>query len=247
MKDDLVRFSKTYGSVSLTGGEPTIRLDFMEILSFCSGIFNKVSIQTNGRRFSDMDFARAVCATGTNISVFLSFHSHKKVLHEKLSGSSGSFDQSVLGIKNLVSLGCNLGINVVVMEQNYRELGDTVSFLNGLGVNEIEFSFIHPNGRAWRNRKMLVPRIEDTLEHIKKAIDTAKVLKMRAFTERYPICFLGEYRSHATETMFGGSVGNRILVFKPECNNCIRKHECSGFWETYLDMFDVNLSPVLKE
>jgi len=51
-----------FTSIIFTGGEPTIRKDFLELLDYASFIGFRVNIQTNGRMLYYPEFAEKVAA-----------------------------------------------------------------------------------------------------------------------------------------------------------------------------------------
>ncbi|MCD7819715.1 MAG: radical SAM protein, partial [Lachnospiraceae bacterium] len=47
-----------YNDIVITGGEPTIRKDFFEILEFAKSLGMSIYLQTNGRMFMNEEFAK---------------------------------------------------------------------------------------------------------------------------------------------------------------------------------------------
>ena len=68
--------------VGFTGGEPTIRKDFLEIALYAKSTNHKVALQTNGTRFSDWEFAQGAC----NVIdyVLIAIHSHNPETHNSI-------------------------------------------------------------------------------------------------------------------------------------------------------------------
>ena len=59
LKKDLIQLRKSCDEVVLTGGEVTIRKDFLKIVKLCKKLgYNIIQIQTNGRMFSNLDFCK---------------------------------------------------------------------------------------------------------------------------------------------------------------------------------------------
>ena len=244
---ELTKARKSFNGVILTGGEPAIRKDFFEILQKCVDLgFEKISIQTNAKRFADKNFAeRTVSILGDRADFFVSFHSHRRELFNKLSGTK-AYDEALTGLKNLLSLSKQVRTNTVVMKPNYRELPEIASFLCGLGVKALEFMSVHPNGMAWVNNMQIVPKIEDTVPFVRKAVDVAESDGAKATITCFPLCALGDYRNRAPELF----LPEFMIVKNPkartkgkECEKCKYYRNCWGLWTNYLKMFDFKFTP----
>jgi MoaA/NifB/PqqE/SkfB family radical SAM enzyme len=238
---------KPFDSIILTGGEPAIRNDFFEILEKCMALgFQTISVQTNARKFSDAEFAENVLKIlGSKADFYVSFHSSKPALFNSLRGTA-SFQESVSGIKNLLALGAKARTNTVVMKPNYKELPELVSFLSGLGIKEMEFMLIHPNGRAWANRAKLIPRASATIPYLKKASETAEKNNVSLTFVDFPFCALGSLSLKASERFLSPATvsGSRPAKAKGrECGSCSAKQKCPGIWSSCLKVFPFEFKP----
>lgn len=245
--NELAEARKQFNGVILTGGEPAIRRDFFEILQKCVDLgFEKISIQTNARKFADKMFAeKTIKILGDRADFYVSFHSHRKELFNKLSGTN-AYDEALTGLKNLLSLSEQVRTNTVVMKPNYKELPEIAKFLCDLGVKEIEFMFVHPNGMAWVNRKQIVPRIENTIPFVKKAIDIAEENKAKATVIRFPLCLLNDYAKKSAEFFLPRRMiieNPKVRILEKICKRCKYFSRCSGIWANYLKMFDFEFKP----
>ena len=151
-------------TVIFTGGEPTIRNDLPELVRF-AGLecgYENIVIQTNGRRFAYRNYARMLIEAGAN-QFMVSVHGHTSALHEYLTGRTGSFAESLLGIKNLIDEGRTVATNTVITKPGYRNLPQVATILDSLGVRQMQFSFPHIDGKARANVSGVVPRMSLTL------------------------------------------------------------------------------------
>ncbi len=246
--NELAEARKQFNGVILTGGEPAIRRDFFEILQKCVDLgFEKISIQTNARKFADKMFAeKTIKILGDRADFYVSFHSHRKELFNKLSGTN-AYDEALTGLKNLLSLSEQVRTNTVVMKPNYKELPEIAKFLCDLGVKEIEFMFVHPNGMAWVNRKQIVPRIENTIPFVKKAIDVAEMYGVRATATCFPICALDNKCKTKASELF---LPEHMIIKNPKartkdekCKDCKYFRNCWGIWTNYLKIFPFEFNP----
>ena len=119
-------------SIKITGGEPTIRKDFLEIVKFAKKIgFQKIIIESNGQSFSNFVFAQKTIEAGAN-DFFISFHGYNKKLHDLLTQSPGSFLRTKQGIINLKKLNQRVRVNVVINTKNYKNLQKIIILLEKL-------------------------------------------------------------------------------------------------------------------
>ncbi len=228
-----------YNNIILTGGEPTLRKDFLKIIEmFGKEGFSRLHIQTNGRKFSDFSFAKKAVSENRNIiDIFLSIHGHNADLHEKITGTKGSFIETETGIENLLSLKLPVRTNTVVTKINYRFLDEIAEFLIAKGVRTIQFSFVHPRGEALTNQLEMVPKIEDTISFLRKALNRNSD-DIKIFTEAFPFCLLGENHVLAAERVLPHDY--RATDFSKikgiECKKCCFDRICPGIWKSYYSL-----------
>jgi len=193
--------------LELIGGEMTIRPDILDLISFARGIgFERITMATNGRMFSYLDFAKKIIEAGLN-SVIFSIHGHNTKLHDGLTRASGSFEQLLEGINNFKKLKFKgvFGTNTTIVKQNYKYLPQIGKFIYNLGFNNSEFIFIDPNlGAPKYNFEKFVPRISQTAPYIKRCLNIGihyNIVK-RGEPYRYdnnwsiryvPLCYFQEY------------------------------------------------------
>jgi len=127
--------------IRLTGGEPTIRKDFFEILNILkknSGI-KKTVITTNGYKLEHL--AERLIASkidGINISV----DSLNKDTFKKITGHD-RLEEILRGIKKLQSLGFNnIKINAVLLKNINSSEKDFKQWANFIKENDINFRYI---------------------------------------------------------------------------------------------------------
>ncbi len=119
-----------YDQVGFSGGEPTIRQDFLELVAGARELgYGRVSLTTNGRRFANEAFARQALAAGID-SIGWSLHGAVAATHDGLVGRDGSFAQVLRGMANVASISRSLdrhvdqNLFVLVNRLNHQELPD---------------------------------------------------------------------------------------------------------------------------
>jgi len=247
-----IGISDDANEVVLTGGEPTIRNDIIDIIEYAKNIgYKNIQLQTNGRRFYYKTFTQSLINAG--VTEFApAIHGHVAKIHDYITSSPGAFDQVVCGIKNLKSLNQRVIINSVITKLNYKHLGELAQLFIDLNVDQFQLAFIHPVGNAWENFDQLVPKKTDVKKHVHNAIDIAVANKTHVMIEAYPFCFMKGYEKHCSELYMPPSeiidaksiTRNFEEIRKTqgkskfeECKRCRFDLICEGPWKEYVEKF----------
>lgn len=117
--------------LKITGGEPLVRDDLVEIVSKCANKFEEISMTTNGTLLADYSGdLRTVGLKRVNVSL-------DTLDHEKYRRITGSdvLDDVIKGIEKAISVGLTpLKINMVVMKGiNENEIDEMIRFSKKVG------------------------------------------------------------------------------------------------------------------
>ena len=130
----LVRVGSSLGisKVKITGGEPLLREDIVDIVARISPIVSEVSITTNGSRLAGV--ARDLRAAGLK-RVNVSLHSIDPERFERLCGRN-EISAVVRGIESAVGCGMNpVKVNMVVFKnENESEISPMMEFCGKVGA-----------------------------------------------------------------------------------------------------------------
>lgn len=108
--------------VDFSGGEPTIRKDIFEIISYARKIgYKKVCIITNGLRTYDKKFAGKLVDAGLN-DVLLSLHSPIEEEHDWLTQVKGSWKKLIKSLENFSKTGIEYRVNSTISDVNSDKL-----------------------------------------------------------------------------------------------------------------------------
>ena len=234
--------------VVLTGGEPTVRRDISDIVSYANEIgYSHIQLQTNGRMLSYKSFVNKLISAGvTEFSPAI--HGHTPEIHDYITGSRGAFNQVVMGIRNLKELDQRVIANSVISKLNYKHLSELAQLFIDLKVDQFQLAFIHPVGNAWKNFDLLVPRKSHVMESVHEAIDLAVAKNTNVMVEAYPFCFMKGYERYCSElymppseiinektvtTNFDKIRKTQGKVKPPQCKKCRFDLICEGPWKEY--------------
>ena len=192
--------AKKAEGVRILGGEVTLRPDFFQIISLAKNKgFAMVEIISNGRYFAKPGFAKKAVKAGMT-GIIISVHGHTAKIHDLLTGSQGSFKETLEGIKELIKLYDSgdlpkLNVNLVITRNNYRYLPAMAKFFIDLGVPSIIFSSLKILGRGFKNKKKLVVSYTEMLPYLEKMFDQVESSKKESKKfhfeiENIPFCVL---------------------------------------------------------
>lgn len=248
VKETLTSARKDAESIVFTGGEVTIRPDFLELVAYAKSLdFKVIQIQTNGRMLAYKEFARQTVEAGAN-EFSPALHGHTPELHDYLTEAKGAFKQTVRAIKNLMELGQTVITNTVVTRSNYRHLVEIAKILLGLRVQQYQFAFVHPVGTVAENFFSETPRMTLIEPYVKRGLNLGLQRNVVAVTEAIPFCFMKGFEQCVAEQYIPRTkiFDARFVVedyteFRltegkahgPQCIECTWFQVCEGPWREY--------------
>ncbi|RLD64331.1 MAG: hypothetical protein DRJ01_01035 [Bacteroidetes bacterium] len=256
--------------VVITGGEPTIRNDFIDISKYIKKKINgKIILQTNGRKLSDEKLAKESLKY---IDVYLiAVHSHNSIIHNMIAGHQDAYTQTINGIKNIIKYrkeNTEVISQTVISKLNINGLIKTYDMIFDLGIRDMNLTFPHPNGDALKNFNAVVPKYENIKEDIHKVL---KKYSRFINTEAIPLCYLHPYENKVfySESIrinqlseargFDSSIEGIVQDYnslisneyrKPKsCTSCIYNNQCLGVWKEYYEHYknELDLYPIRRK
>jgi ferredoxin len=186
------------GRVMFAVSELTLRADFVDILVAASRAgLHTIAVVTNGRLFADRGFtARAVRAGITHALV--SLHGPTARTHQALTRTPASFEQTIKGLRELLRRRGEVTVmtNTVITKQNARHLPQLVELAAGLGVENMNLSFVQIVGNAARYRDVVVPRLGEVQGDLRSALDVGTAMGLEMGVSGLPYCALKGYERH---------------------------------------------------
>ena len=195
-------YKKGIRTLDFTGGEPTIRKDFLELVGYAKNKgFESLSLITNGLTLSNMDYALKLIHAGINDFLF-SLHSSNSEIHDNITGLPGSHDLLLKGIRNIMKLQETNKItyrsNTVVCGLNYDKVGETAAFLHSLSFKTVNFILFNPIVEADSSDKDLNVEYSKAGKYLSSVIDMFSG-KINKITVRYmPFCQMAGYERFIT-------------------------------------------------
>src|SRR3954468_18914701 len=177
--------------VCFTSGEPTTRSELPSFVTEAKRLgYRRISVMTNGRRLSHLPYAAALVKAGMN-RFYISIHGHTKKLHEGLTRTPESFEQTVAGLDTITKLkrfGVELHTSTVVTDRNLPFLRDIYRFLRGHGVDQVVFNVMQANGRADTYFEQIFPPYTDIARTFEGMCEASGEARPMAFLVDIPLC-----------------------------------------------------------
>jgi cyclic pyranopterin phosphate synthase len=177
--------------VCFTSGEPTTRPELPDFAAQARALgYGRISVMTNGRRLSHLPYAALLAKAGMN-RFYVSIHGHTKKLHEGLTRTPGSFEQTVAGLETTAKLkrfGIELHTSTVVTDRNLPHLLDIYRFLRARGVDQVVFNVMQANGRADTYFEQIFPRYSDIAATFASFCREVGEPRPMAFLVDIPLC-----------------------------------------------------------
>jgi len=235
-------------SVVFTGGEVTIRNDFLVLVRKARDLgFKTIQIQTNARMFSSPDFCSEAIKAGAN-EFAPALHGHTPSLHDGLTRAEGSFRQTTQAIRNLKEMGQRVIVNTVVVKPNVMHVPDIARFLVILDVDQFQFAFMHAVGNAMMNFDSMMPKVSQAAPFIIQGLQIGIDSGKRVMAEAMPLCTMVGYERFCSEFHIPNTEIRDVDGYDPcfeetrrtkgkvkfeKCKVCKWDALCEGPWKEY--------------
>lgn len=119
--------------LTISGGEPTLRHDFVELVEHARRRKFAVKIFTNGLTMT-RELAERLAALAVQ-EVQISVYSHRAEVHDHVTGVPGSWDKTIAAVRNLREAGVAVVVKTPMMQLNASETDEYIDFAKSLGAD----------------------------------------------------------------------------------------------------------------
>lgn len=148
-------------SVSISGGEPFLRSDIVEIVEYIQMQGLKVLIYSSGIIYKDGELQSIPCSLiqaikGKIDKLIFNYETTDAELYADVMGTQPDNLALLEGsVENAINLGVPVEAHLVPMHCNFREIPITLERLYSLGVSNVSLLRLVPQGRVIENRKQV--------------------------------------------------------------------------------------------
>lgn len=242
-------------SVHLTGGEPTVHPDFVDILAVAKKLGLRTSMGTIGTGLANPAFAARTMPLLDD--VLFSLHGPDAATHDALTRRPGSFDKLMRAVENARKKdGFRPSFNTVLTRRNLAALPDTAALVASLGAGLLVVSNTTPEGLGEDDYPALTVRLDEIRAVAPEVVRRAGDVIVRFFG--VPLCALPEpVRMHSNDLHWDprvtvewashpGKVSlDDVWSWTPErkrtyvaaCEGCAWRGLCAGVFAKYAELY----------
>jgi His-Xaa-Ser system radical SAM maturase HxsC len=218
------------------GGEPTLRKELFKVLKYTRERHPNLYIflVTNGRMFAYEEFVKNLADLKLgNYRVAVALYGHREEVQENITRSIGSFEQTVQGIKNLISFNIPTEVRTIINRINYRYLEELANFIvkEFQGLDRVVFVNMKITGNAYKNRDKVLVRYNELVPFVEKAVEVLRKNNIKVYLYHFPLCIIPGHLWDLAKGITKAELEE--LTFVEECEKCKVKQDCPMIWKTY--------------
>lgn len=148
----LISELKRLGTIhlSFSGGEPFIRSDIFDLLSYANEMGLTTAANTNGTKLASPEYAKKACETGLG-TVFISLDGAGPETHNYMRGRPYAFDSALKAIDNIIEQrngpAPQVFINTTVTQSNMDDLEKIMALGREHGIDGMTMSMLQDVGK----------------------------------------------------------------------------------------------------
>jgi radical SAM protein with 4Fe4S-binding SPASM domain len=148
--------------VTLTGGEPLLRADLPQVLDLLNARDVMTTLISNGRLLTE---PVVVDLQERGVGLFeLPLLSHRREVHDHLSGSPGAFDAVLAAMAHVRYHGGQFVAVFVATRHNLADLYGAIKLAFAFGARGLMLNRFNPGGRGRAHLEELLPHVEQVRE-----------------------------------------------------------------------------------
>ena len=238
--------AKDTASVCFTGGEPLLDWrEFIEVLALCREELPATAIHvlSNGRAFVRDEVVAAWAALRhPNLTVGIPIYSAIDHVHDYVVQAHGAFDETVLGILKLKDSGQRIEVRVVLHAITAPRIVETCKWLsrNLPFVNHVALMGLENTGFAIANADELWIDPLDYRAELAEGVNILASARVNVSVYNLQRCVLDRsIWRYAVQSISDWKNG-----YVEECDRCIEKDRCSGFFTSGRPRRSRGISPI---
>lgn len=208
--------------VILTGGEPLLRNDILDIAAYGTDKGLRMVMAPNGTLIT-RDVARRMALTGIR-RISISIDGATEASHDRFRGVAGAFRSALKGIDHAKSAGIEFQINTTITQSNLDQIPAIQQLAENLGAAAHHIFLLVPTGRGKYivDKEITARQYEETLNwfYDRKSQTSLqlkatcaphyyRILRQRAAAEGKKVCF----QTHGLDAVTRGCLGGVGFCF----------------------------------
>ena len=232
--------------LTFTGGEPTIHgSKFTSLIEFTTTRLpeTQIHILSNGRRFTDVDFATAYAqSTNNNVMVGIPVYGSEPSLHDYIVQADNAFNETIEGILNLAELNQRIEIRVVIQQGTAQALPAIAHFIirNLPFVDQVALMGLEYMGLAKANFGHIHIDPCDYRTELYEATTSLHNAGIKTMIYNHQLCLIDQ-RIWPFAVKAISDWKNEYLL---QCGGCAVLDRCGGFFSSTVERPSQNIKPI---
>ena len=233
--------------IGITGGEPTLLGDkLIQLIQLIRKELPNtlIHILTNGRLFSDAEFASSIVTSGNGMLSFgVPLHSDYENDHNTIAGNKNAFAETIYGLYNLAMNAAPIEIRIVINKKNYQRLPNISQFIlkNLSFVSWVSFMGMERIGFAESRADSIWIEPVSYKSYLTDACDLLSMAGYDVRIYNIPLCLLPVKAYHYTYQ----SISEWKKYYLSDCKDCMMKENCCGLFSTSSKPY-IGIKPILN-
>lgn len=224
--------------IELNGGEPTLRKDIFEILTYIEKRGAKeIGFLTNAQMFYYEKYTQQISKI-KNIKIITTIYGHNPKIHDAVTRTPNSFRYKIVGIKNLIKFNVKLELRILLHKMNYKHFEEIINFLIKAFNKDDFVRVVIMNPKLTENAAKYKKTVAEKVTEISKILE--KPLK-KLINAGYMVALYHFPHCILPKTLQGFSLGFTSFypeaIFVDQCKDCSKRQACSKIWASYLTVF----------
>ena len=235
-------------SFAFTGGEPLLDWHgFIKVLEQCRDSLPNTAIHvlSNGRAFSSTEVVSAWAnIRHPNLMAGIPIYSAVDHIHDYVVQATGAFDETTLGILKLKDQGQRIEIRVVLHAITAPRIVETCRWLarNLPFVDHVALMGLENTGFVLANSELLWIDPVDYQDNLAEAVEILATANVNVSVYNLPRCVL----ARSVWPFALQSISDWKNGYEKECDRCIEKPRCSGFFTSGRPRQSKGIIPILS-
>lgn len=233
--------------LTITGGEPFVAGEpIFEFIEYLRDKFTRTEFLflTNGRVFVIDSVINKFAEVMPNNSIIgIPIHGSNEKTHDEITQVSGSFNQTLLGIKKLLRKSIRVELRIVVSALNKDDIANIARIVVSEipAVSYISIMAMEMTGSAFVNREKVWIPYSEAFKAIVEAIHIFFKAGIDVKLYNFPLCVVKkEYW-----TLCEKSISPEKVKYSEKCNECSMKAACGGVFGGTFMLEEEELHPVI--
>jgi len=243
--------NRSIGRVVFTSHEPTLNPDLPKYIATAKDLdYEGVAIITNGRRLTQKGVLDRMIDHGLN-EIHISLHGHTAELHEFLTRSPGSFEQTLGGLRAVCEHPKRDDVEIyahsTITKHNADKMDGMIDLMTEVGPDTFGLNALFMTGLARLHADEVMMEFRDMMNALKPALlrhvpfhlrisdvpvcQALGVLPMNRVSLREAFYIADQDPQEEHEAL----VQTRGFQHGPPCESCHYRQQCDGLADMYID------------